>query len=573
MTKTSSIDAAFGERGRPTAEWVAAPIPEAAAALTGSGVASWFAPLLARRGAADPESARRFLEPSLDQLHDPYLLEGMDGAVDRLLAARRDHESVAVVGDYDVDGVTATAMLLAVLRSVGMSAHPILPHRLREGYGFQPVHAEKAKAIGCSLIVTADCGSSSLSAIEAALGLGIDVLVTDHHLPQCELPAATLHLNPRLPGSRYPCPDLAAVGLALKLCTAFAARCAREIDLDALLRIACLGTIADLVPLCGENRIIAALGLKAFGSTRSKGLKALLEQSGVKLPLTAADVGFRLGPRINAAGRLDAADRALELLLARDMTRASELAAELEVFNRQRQSEETRVVEEALRHFESRRPFPNLLVASSPGWHKGVVGIAAGRIAKELRRPTILLAEAEGKATGSGRSLKGIELHAFLSPWKEDMLRFGGHSQAIGLTVETGALPRLREEWEEAAAAWPADLFTRRLEYELTLAPSQISHGVLAELERLAPFGQGNPRPLVRSGPFKLSGTPRPFGRGHLAATVEGERGARLEVLGWGWAERARDLTADFEALGYLETDAYRRAPVLQLVDSRPAGS
>jgi len=495
----------------------------------------------------------------------------MTEVVERLVDARERGEAIAVVGDYDVDGVTATAMLLAVLKAVGCTAHPILPHRLREGYGFQPVHAERAQELGCSLILTADCGSSAVGAVEAALALGIDVVITDHHLPQAELPAAALHLNPRLPGCLYPCRDLAAVGLALKLSTALAARCGREIDLEALLRIACLGTIADLVPLVGENRVIAALGLKALAAPRSQGLKALLEQAGVKAPLKASDVGFRLGPRLNAAGRLDAADRALELLLCRDAARATVIAAELEGFNRERQDQELRAVEEARARFTARAALPNLLVAASPAWHKGVVGIAAGRIAKEFNRPAILLAEGEGAATGSGRSVRGIELHAFLLPWKAEMLRFGGHAQAIGLTVASSRLADLVAAWEAAAGRWAGDLLVRRHEYELTLAPAEISLAVVGQLERLEPYGQGNPRPLIRSGPLRLTGPPRLFGRGHLSATVEGADQARLDVVGWGWGERSPELAGRFEALGHLDRDAYRGAPVLQLVDCRPA--
>ncbi|MFP5288990.1 MAG: DHH family phosphoesterase, partial [Thermoanaerobaculia bacterium] len=216
------------------AEWVAAPVPEAAAGLESAGYPSWLAVLMARRGVADAEGARRFLAPSLDQLHDPYLLAGMAEAIERLLDARARGERVAIVGDYDVDGVTATAQLLAVLCACGVDAHPILPHRMREGYGFQPVHVERAREIGARLIVTADCGSSSATAVEGALGAGIGVIVTDHHLPGCELPPAALHINPRQARCSYPFQDLAAAGLALKLALAFAARCGRPVDPDRL---------------------------------------------------------------------------------------------------------------------------------------------------------------------------------------------------------------------------------------------------------------------------------------------------------------------------------------------------
>jgi single-stranded-DNA-specific exonuclease len=554
-------------------EWVAAPVPPAAAVLEQAGRPAWLAPLLARRGVADAQGAERFLRPSLDQLHDPFLLAGMEEAVARLLDARSRGERIAIVGDYDVDGVTATAQLMAVFQKCGLEARPVLPHRLREGYGFQAVHVERARELGCGLIVTADCGSSSAAAVETALAAGIGVIVTDHHLPGCELPEGALHINPRQPRCTYPFRDLAAAGLALKLSLALSARCGFALDPLPLLRIACLGTIADLVPLHGENRVIAALGLAALAAARSKGLKALIQQSGMKPPFTAADVGFRLGPRLNAAGRLADADRALELLMSRDPGRALELALELDGCNRERQAAENRVVEEARRRFAERSPLPPILVAWSEAWHKGVVGVAAGRIAKDLHRPTVLLAVDGETATGSGRSVPGLALHAFLSAWKDRLARFGGHSQAVGLTVAAGRLEELRREWEEAGAAWPEELLAPRIQYELHLPPGEVTHRLLAQLATLEPYGQGNPRPLLRTGPLRLQGEPRPFGNGHLSARARGEDGAVVDLVGWRWAERAGNLRGAFEVLASVESDSYRGGPVLRLVDSRPVPS
>jgi single-stranded-DNA-specific exonuclease len=549
-------------------EWILAQVPAAAEELERAGFPPWLAAPLARRGVADAADAERFLNPTLEQLHDPFLLAGMEEGVERLLRARADHERIAIVGDYDVDGVTSTALLLAVLGACGIEAVAVLPHRLREGYGFQPVHVERARDLGCKLIVTADCGSSSAAAVEHAFAAGIGVLITDHHLPGCELPPGTLHINPRQARCTYPFRDLAAVGLAFKLCQALAGRCGRAVDPARLLRIACLGTIADLVPLQGENRVIAALGLRALAEPRSEGLKALIRQSGVKPPFTASDVGYRLGPRINAAGRLDNAEKALELLMSRDPRRAMELAAELDGWNRERQSEEARVVEEARERF-SKRPLPPVLAAWSPEWHKGVVGVAAGRIAKELCRPTLLLSVEGELATGSGRSVPGLELHSFLSRWKDRMERFGGHAQAVGLTARLDRLEELRQEWEEAGREWPESLLAGRHEYELHLEPRQISLRLLADLAKLEPYGQGNPRPLVRTGPLRLDGAPRAFGGGHLSARTRGASGAIVEVVGWGWQGRAEDLDGEFEVLGHVEADSYRGGTVMRLVDAR----
>lgn len=552
------------------AHWVPAPVPESASILEQSGLPSWLAVLLARRGVTDKAGAERFLHPSLDHLHDPFLLMGMEEAVSRLMEARTRGEKVAVVGDYDVDGISATALLLAVFKKCGIAAESILPHRLREGYGFQPVHVERAQAAGCSLIVTADCGSSSLAAVERAFEQGMGVVVTDHHLPGCDLPAGTLHVNPRQAGCTYPFPDLAAAGLALKLCLALAGRCGEAVDPTALLRIACLGTIADVVPLVGENRVIAALGVAALAEART-GLKALIQQSGMKPPFTAADVGFRLGPRINAAGRLHDPERALELLMSRDARRAGELALELDGWNRERQGTETRVVDEARQRFQARSPLPPILVEWSPAWHKGVVGIAAGRLAKDFNRPVILLSVDGDAATGSGRSVPSLELHSFLSPWKDRLTRFGGHAQAIGLTAAADRLEGLRHEWEEAGAAWPEEWLAKRLEYELHLAPREITGSLVTRLATLEPFGQSNSRPLVRTGPLRLEGELRLFGTSHLSGRARGEDGATVDFVGWRWQERAASLRGAFEVLGYVEHDGYRDGPVLRLVDARAA--
>ena len=557
------------------AAWVAAPTPPGLDALVAAGHSSRFAALLARRGVIDGQGAERFLSPSIDDLHSPLLLSGMSEAVDRLVAAREGKEKIAIVGDYDVDGVTATAQLLAVFSACGMDARAILPHRMRDGYGFQPCHVERAREAGCCLIVTADCGSSSLPAIEAATRAGLSVIVTDHHLPGGPLPPGTIQINPRQEGCGYPFPDLAAAGIALKLSLALGERLGRTLPLDSLLRISCLGTIADLVPLRGENRVIAALGLKALESSRSVGLKALIRQAGMKTPYSASDIGFRIGPRLNAAGRLADADPALEILMSRDEARATELASQLDGWNRERQAEEARVVEQAEAQAEERVErlgrTPAIFTLWSPEWHRGVVGIAAGRIARIWNRPTLLLAVEGETATGSGRSVPGIALHGFLSPWKDRLLRFGGHAQALGLSAGLDGLPGLRDEWEEAAAgAFSPELLEPSHSYELEVSAKEIDLGWFRELSRLAPFGQGNPQPVVRVGPLELAAPPRLFGAENLSARARGADGGHLNLVGWGWRERAERLGGRFEVLGTLDLDRFLGEPVMRLIDARP---
>jgi single-stranded-DNA-specific exonuclease len=554
--------------------WVLAPLPPETARLIAEGVAPLLAPLLARRGAVDADSVRRFLEPAPSDLHDPFLLHGMEPAVARVLLARERGERIAIVGDYDVDGITGTALLVAVLARCGIATQAILPNRLLDGYGFQLGHVDRAKLAGCSLIITVDCGTTSAAAVERASAEGVDVIITDHHLPSPAMPVATLQINPRQTACAYPFRELTGAGLALKLAQAIALRCDRTSALEPLLRIACLGTIADLAPLLGENRTIAALGLRALRQTRSEGLRALMRIAGLTPPYSASDVGYRIGPRLNAAGRLRRPDEALELLLTRDPERAAALAAELDERNRERQGEEQKVVEEARQRVLDRPTLPPIVVEWSDGWHRGVVGIAASRIAREFHRPAVLISIDGTSGVGSGRSIRGIHLHEFLSAFESELERFGGHAQAIGLQVVAADLPALRARLETAAGAcWPAELLRRRHEYELEIAPREVDESLLERLFALHPHGMGNPHPVLRVGPLTLEGVPRIFGRGHLRVQARGDDGGAVRLLVWhrGEPESVARLPERLEVLAQLEWDSYLQAPVLEVMASRAA--
>jgi single-stranded-DNA-specific exonuclease len=551
--------------------WSQASVPEAAQALEAAGFPGWKATLLARRGVLSKEAATEFLEPRLDQLHDPKRLLGMDRAVASLKKARDEKSAVALVGDYDVDGVSGTALLVAVLRHCGLQVHPILPHRMRDGYGFQVVHVERALALDCRLILTVDCGTNSHEAVTAALAAGLDVVVTDHHLPEGGLPPEVVLINPCQPACEYPFADLSGAGLAFKLALALAMACARPVDPQRLLPIASLGTVADMVPLLGENRTIAALGLAGLAHTRSEGLQALIQVAGLKRPYTAEDIGFRLGPRLNAPGRLDSAEASLELLLCRDPIQGRRLAAQLDGWNQERQGVERNATEEAREAFLKLDPLPSILVGWSENWHRGVVGIAAGRLAREFHRPVILLGVEGETATGSGRSIKGVHLHDFLAVDRDDLDRFGGHAQAVGLTVKSARLEELRNSWQERAEIFTGQLSLRTFEYELEFEPRHLDPHLLQGFDELQPFGQGNPAPLLRiRGPLRLLRPIRSFGRGHLSATAGCPDGCRIRFVGWGWQDRASEFESEFEILGYLEHDRYTGGSVLRLVDCRP---
>ncbi len=552
------------------ARWVPAPRPAICPDLEQAERLPWLAPLLGRRGVTDSASARAFLVPSLERLSPPDDLPQLPVAVERLALARQRGEAVAIVADYDVDGITAAAQLVAVLGACGLAVEVILPERLKEGYGFQAAHAGRAADLGCRLILTADCGSSSHEAVAAARARGLDVIVTDHHLAASPAPAGIVEINPRRGGGAGGFADLSGSGLAFQLCSAFAARCGRNVAPESLLRMACLGTIADMVPLTGENRLIAALGLRALPDSPSAGLQALLRRAAVSPPLTSEDVAYRIAPRLNAAGRMASARRALDLLLTRDPQAAEVLAAELEDSIRDRRSAQDTAVEAARRVFAAREPLPAILVAWSPEWHRGVVGIAAGRIAHEFHRPTLLFAVEDGLAVGSGRSVSGIHLYDFLAPWEGELLRFGGHAQAVGLSASADQLPGLQARWEAAAASWPLDLLAARLEYEAEIGSDEIDDGLLAALQQLEPFGVGNPEPLLRVGPLRGFGALRLFGNGHLSGAALSPAGRPLSFVVWGGADRRETCAGTFEAIGSLRFDRYRQAPVLQVEDLRP---
>ncbi len=553
-------------------KWVAASTPPEAAALHRADWPPWLAPVLARRGILTPEAAEAFLTPSLDQLHDPLALPDMRAAVELLVGLGERSERVAIVGDYDVDGVSASALLSAVFGACGLAVETILPHRIEDGYGLQVTQVEKARATGCAAIVTADCGSTAHEAVAAALDAGLSVIVTDHHVPGDPLPPGALHVNPKLPGSDYPFDELCGAGIAFKLATALAEGVGRPIDPVKLLRIACLGTIADIVPLRGENRVIAALGLDGLATTRSAGLLALSAVASVQAPYKASDIGYRLGPRINAAGRMASPEPALELLLTRDVARAEELAAELDRLNRERRLAESTAVDQARDAVLEKSDLPPILVLSSPEWHRGVVGIAAGRLAKEFHRPTVLLSIDGPNAVGSGRSVRGIDLHRFLDGWTDHFERFGGHSQAIGMTVRADRLERLVASWEATAATeWDPELLVPRYKYDSHLTAAEVGQPLLDTLSRLEPCGAANPIPLFRLGPVELQRSPRHFGEGHVSARARDQGGEAFDIVGWRWAERFAELPSVFEVLGRFELDTYTGRPVLRLVDARGA--
>ena len=491
--------------------WVVADADEGAAAalVRRLGLHPLAARVLAGRGLADPGAAARFLAPRLEDLPDPLSMKGMDAAVERLVRAVEAGEPITCYGDYDVDGVTSTALLAGFLEAAGARVGTYTPHRLVEGYGLNTAAVERLAAGGTRVLVSLDCGITSVAEVDAARRLGVDAVIVDHHTVPVELPAAAAILNPHQPGCGYPTKHLAAVGVTFNLVVALRRRLRErgrfgagrpEPNLRDALDLVALGTIADVVPLVGANRILVRFGLEELRRESRPGVRELKRVAGVAAgaPVTAGQVGFRLAPRINAAGRLDDAGRGVRMLLARDEGTAAPLAEALDRENRARQEIERRMLEEALAdaaaHVEGGA---RGLVLFREGWHPGVVGIVASRVVERFHRPAVLVGVADGVGKGSGRSIEGFHLYDALAACAAHLDRFGGHRHAAGVTIDPSALPAFREAFERHAAERLAEEdLVPRTRVEGFVEADQLDERAASDLERLAPFGAGNPEPV-----------------------------------------------------------------------------
>ena len=505
---------------------------QASALARALGVTPVFARLLCQRGLADPEAAHRFLAPSLEHLHDPLGLPDMGPAVDRILAALAGRQRIAIHGDYDVDGVTSTVILRRTLEMLGGDVVHFLPERLRDGYGLHPPAIERLHAEGVRLVVSVDCGTRSVEAAERARELGVDLIITDHHEPDAALPRALAVINPKRRDSTYPERELAGVGVALKLVQALCQRTAHERWLPAFVKIAAIGTLADVVPIVGENRVIAKLGLEMLSRGPHKvGLRALLDVAGLTgKTIDTYHVAFVIAPRVNAAGRMSTPDIAARLLLASDEAMADEvrvLAEQLDQENQRRQQEEQRIVAHARKVIESDPDVGarSVLVVAGEGWHRGVIGIVASRLVEAFYRPVVVLSIDGEVAYGSCRSIPSFDMLGALERCSPLLMRFGGHKLAAGLTVEAARVRDLRgalADWGDQILA-PDDL-RPRLRIDLPLRFGEIRGDLVSELERLAPFGLGNPRPVFSATAVELADRPRVVKDRHLKLALRQDR-------------------------------------------------
>jgi single-stranded-DNA-specific exonuclease len=513
----------------------------------------WLARLLVARGIQTAEQAHKFLSPSLQDLHSPYLMTGLRAAVERLRAAIERGETVLIYGDYDVDGTTAIVILKTALELCGGKVEYKVPHRIREGYGMRDEVIEQAAERGIRLIISVDTGIRAFAAAETAARCGVDLIVTDHHLPQSEgVPKALAVVNPNQQGCEYPSKSLCGAGVAFKIAQALLVESGRERLLPSFLKMVAIATIADAVPLIGESRVFAKLGLEGLRKPVNAGLRALLAncQLDGSRPLSAGDIAFRVAPRLNAAGRMDIAERVIELFTEKDAAKAAEMAIQLNELNGNRQQEEQRTLDEIQQKIESTPGMKEAycLVVDGEGWHRGVIGICATRIVERYHRPALVFSCADGEAHGSGRSIGPFHLLEALESCPELFTRFGGHSHAVGCALPAERLPEVRSRLDSYARQrlTPED-FIPVLEYDAEISLEDVRHDFWLALQRLEPFGSGNPVPVFVARNAKLVQPARVLKEKHLKLrAIPGKPVGRerrfqpaQDVLGWRMAERA----------------------------------
>jgi len=580
--------AAPGQRSAPPpTRWVLEPqpVPEAAAALAAAThLPGALASLLLQRGHTNPDAVRRFLRPALDDLSDPYALAGMREAVTEIVDAVRRGTAIGVHGDYDVDGQCSTAILTRALRLAGAKVVPFIPHRMRDGYDLGMSGVEAARAAGVGLILTCDCGISAVEPVSAARAAGLKVVVTDHHLPGAMLPAANAIVNPQQPGDTSGLGMLCGAGLAFMLVRALVPALGLPEHLPLhLLDYVALATVADVVPLVGDNRVIVRHGLKMLNRTRWAGLRALVQQAGLAgKEIRAGHVGYILGPRLNAVGRIDEPMEGLRLLLTDDPAEAEALARKLEALNNERQQLDQRMLEEALQQAEAQggeSAMAFVLASESvagnsrEGWHAGVVGIVASRVVERYGRPTFLVAidRESGLGRGSGRSVSGFDLHGALHACGDLLERFGGHRMAAGLTMHRDRIAEFRERLNTLVAGQlsPAELGPEQ-RVDVVIGLHEVTPVLEQLLGQLEPCGMGNAAPVlgvrdVTLANWKLIPAREPK---HLRGELMSGQ-TRLPCIGFGWADR---LPGDWrpgapvsvDAAFRLELDTFTGTPTLQ---------
>lgn len=567
---------------RPGSRWTGASRPDDGAVDTLARALALprpLASLLVARGFGDPERARRFLRPQLEYLHDPHLVRDLPQAVDRLARAVRAGDTILVHGDYDVDGICSTALMVRAIRSLGGVAVPFIPDRNRDGYDLGPAGVAAARNAGASVVLTCDCGTTAHAAASELRAASIDLIVSDHHLPGGPLPDALAVLNPRRPDDTSPDKDLAAVGVAFKLALALVREMSgnENVVLNSLDLVA-MATVADVAPLRGENRVFVRRGLALLADSKSAGVRALIRSAGLEgKEISAGRVGYILAPRLNALGRLDRAIRGVDLLLADRDDEALAIARLCEEMNRDRQEMDRRILGEALERVARLDMDATYgIVLADDRWHAGVIGIVASRVVEQTCRPVFLIAVQDGVGKGSGRSIPAFDLHAALGECRHLLVKHGGHRAAAGLTVASAHIPAFAERFNAVARErLTADDLVRDLRVDMELPLTEATDELERLLRHLEPFGVGNPGPLFLSRAARVTSPARRIGADGVKVMIDaGDR--RIEAVGWGMAERSSELAegAILDIAYKLERNEFRGRSNLQLglVDFRRSG-
>lgn len=512
------------------------------------GIPPLIAAMLISRGFADPDAARAFMNPSRDDLNEPNLLKDMEKAVGRVLKAIENGEKILIWGDYDVDGTTGTVVLRRALEMIGAKTGYHVPHRFTEGYGLNIPALEEAKSDGYTLVITVDCGSTAFEPIEWATANGMDVIVTDHHLTKDHgLPNAFAIVNPNQPGCEYPDKHLAGVGVAFKLAHALLREKGRENIIDGFLKVVAIGTIADIMQLTGENRAIVKLGLRDLPQARNYGLKALMEVSDCRSEMTSFHIGFRIAPRINAAGRMDAARQVVELFEAETFGKAREIAGILDGRNRERQKIQSEITELALLEYYERggsESQSHVAVVAGQGWHRGVIGLASSKITDKLCRPSIVISVEDGIGHGSARSIGAYHLLQGLDSCADLFEQHGGHAAAAGLKIRAENIDALRERINAHAAEHirPEDLVPE-LRIDAEVSSRTLDVALVESLKMLEPYGAGNPKPVFVTRELTLRDEPYVMKEKHLKLKLVDRAGKTFEAVWWDGVERSTEQT------------------------------
>lgn len=570
--------------------WMHTPLPadEVEALSKTAGVSRVLAELLLRGGHREADSAAKFLQPVLASLNDPFLLRNLDAAAARLGVAIAKREDIVVLGDYDVDGVSSTALLVSILRRFDLQPRFIVPRRSEDGYGLSRSAIDRALEKGKpALFIALDCGTNSHAEISYLIEQGIEVIVIDHHRSKEGALCPALLINPHVQadetGGDAPWRNLCTVGLVFKLAHGLLKQLraenhpvAQRIKLRDYLDFVAMGTIADLVPLLGENRILARHGLKILQGTQRPGLRALMDVAGLRpgQDVMPVDISFRLGPRINASGRLADAALSVELLLSEDAQFCGETARQLEAFNRERQEIERGITFEAERMIETQFAAHPGIVLFSETWHPGVVGIVAGRVTRKYNRPCVVLGNEGDMAKGSGRSIDGINLVEVLGTCCEHLTSWGGHPMAVGVSLPKMHLETFRAGFAEAVRKNAgSDIAESRLEVAVWLTPEQIREALMDELDALHPFGQGNPEPIFGVRGVVLRTPPDVFKDVHFRFSFDDARGRRLHGVAWKLAHRLPPTGVPLDFAVELKWNHFNDRKLLQLglIDWRPS--